>query len=176
MGYLDEYGEVLEHCFRVSRLVEGALPYLPWVSTRLGRDLVEAARVHDIGKFYIKRSVLYSSRNLSDVERDIVDLHSYMGYSVLLRLGSREEVCLMVLLHHGVGKWFIPPVADLDPDVVRVSSILTACDIWDALTTDRVYRVAVSPSRALEVLMGNGSLSEDVCRAVYEAGTSEISV
>ena len=162
---LDFYTDVTNHCIRVSRLVEAVCNELK--ETEMKNSLKEAALVHDIGKFYVKRSIMCAKRKLSPLEKSIVGMHTVYGYLACKQLGYREEVCQLVLLHHGIGGLFIP-TEGLLPGVVRVYPILRACDIWDALQSERVYRPALSREQSVEILSSYTDIPEKVCKAIYD--------
>ena len=164
MEGIDFYGEVVCHCYRVSELVERVCVELN--HTELQEELKEAAMVHDVGKFYVKKGILCDKRPLTSMEKMVVDMHSVYGYSVCERLGYSKEICQLVLLHHGIDKWFVNP-ADILPSVKRSYNILRACDIWDALVSNRVYREALPVDEAYKVLVNSVDLPTEICQAIY---------
>ena len=65
------------------------------------RDLITAARIHDIGKHYIPDEILTAPHKLTAEEREIIDWHAYYGYELAKEQGYSDTVCKMVLYHHG---------------------------------------------------------------------------
>ena len=61
-----------------------------------------AALLHDIGKVYISRKVLDKVSPLTGLEREIISLHPYYGYKILKDYDINEDVCRLVLYHHGM--------------------------------------------------------------------------
>lgn len=166
MEIMDFYRDIVLHCGRVSGLVRK-------VCEELGKDasvtsfIEEAALLHDVGKFYVKKNILCVNRGLSSLEKSIVDMHALYGYNVGMSLGYNIEVCQLILVHHGVDKWFIEK-EKLLPVVKDNYSVLKACDIWDALTSDRVYRGALSVEQAVKILSLEQDIPKEICNAIYK--------
>lgn len=112
--------------------------------------LKEAALVHDLGKYYISERILNAKRPLLLTERKVVDQHAYWGYLKLKEVGYTENICQLVLTHHGLNN--IPKDIDLWGCTYLLSEILIAADIYSAMTSNRVYRDAVSHEVAMEAV------------------------
>lgn len=149
--------EVLQHGLNVQKIVKKILVYFHdtgsiVIDQELAFDLLAAAELHDIGKYYIPDYVLNAARPLLPTERCVVDMHAYYGYLKLLELGYSERIAQFVMLHHGKDK-----VPDLDkihlsPGVEEVYQILIVADIYDAVTSNRPYRVAMCRENALNIV------------------------
>lgn len=115
--------------------------------------LSQAAFLHDIGKIYIPSKILMKPGRLSVLERQVIDLHPYMGYQILKNLGEAERICSIVLYHHGL----MPPILQevdtiKDSDVKAYALMLHTIDAFEALTTDRAYRRGYTPREAVEIM------------------------
>lgn len=149
--------EVIQHGLNVQKIVKKILNYFHNVEDmaidqELAFDLLVAAELHDIGKYYIPEYVLNAARPLLPTERCVVDMHAYYGYLKLKELGYSDRIAQIVMLHHGKDK-----VPDLDkiqlcPGVEEVYQILIVADIYDAVTSNRPYRVAMSRVDALRIV------------------------
>lgn len=149
--------EVIQHGLNVQKIVKKILNYFHNVEDvvidqELSFDLLIAAELHDIGKYYIPEYVLNAARPLLPTERCVVDMHAYYGYLKLKELGYSDRVAQIVMLHHGKDK-----VPDLDKiqlcsGVEEVYQILIVADIYDAVTSNRPYRVAMSRADALHIV------------------------
>ena len=64
-------------------------------------QLMYAALFHDVGKIYTPFNILDKNERLTKLERQIIDLHPYIGYSMLSELGIDEDICRIILYHHG---------------------------------------------------------------------------
>lgn len=162
---LDFYTDVINHCTRVSKLVSAVCDEIGEVDMK--SSLQEAAELHDIGKFYVKHSILCVKRKLNPLERYVVDMHTLYGYLACKQLGCSPEVSQLVLLHHGKEKFFISK-EDILPSVERVYPILWACDIWDALRSPRVYKPVLNRKESLEILFGYKDIPIEICNALYK--------
>lgn len=117
-------------------------------------DLNEAALVHDIGKIYVSSKILDKTRSLSKVERELVNLHSYIGYEILKSFDVNEEVCQIVLYHHGQDPMTLSPVeCSYDSDVGNKAKILRSLDTFEALTSDRPYHNTLPIEQAIQVML-----------------------
>ena len=135
-------------------------------------DVQQAAMLHDYGKVLIPKKILDKEGKLTPEEKEIMDLHSELGYELLKDQGLNEEVLSLVKYHHQRpdGKGY--PVID-DGFIFGMSSqIVTAADKFSALTEDRCYRKACSKEEALGIIaqdVENGVISKEVFDALNKA-------
>jgi putative nucleotidyltransferase with HDIG domain len=151
----DKYTE--NHCYRVS-------VYAARIASRLdlGADRIEdiraAALLHDIGKLDISRDLLYKAARLTKEEFEHVQRHVEKGVEMLESVGgSLRRVLPIVLAHHDKfdGSGYHPLRGEEIPLEARVIAV---ADVYDALTSDRPYRKAMSPFDAKEILLkGRGT-------------------
>ena len=111
--------------------------------------IVLAARVHDIGKLAIPKTVL-SVNKLSEAERAMIESHAESGAKALEGAGVNAAIVSIVWAHHenydGTGY----PRGLSGQAIPMGARILRVVDTWDALTTDRSYRKGMAPAQALE--------------------------
>jgi putative nucleotidyltransferase with HDIG domain len=151
----DKYTE--NHSYRVS-------VYAARIAARLdlGPDRIEdvraAALLHDIGKLDISRDLLYKAARLTKEEFEHVQQHVDKGVELLESVGgSLRRVLPIILSHHDKfdGSGYHPLRGEEIPIEARVISV---ADVYDALTSDRPYRKAMSPFDAKEILVkGRGT-------------------
>ncbi len=138
------------------------------VGERLGlppgrlRELAVGALLHDMGKLAVPAAVLNKPGALDDGERALVNEHPGRGDDLLRELGFGAGVRRLVRDHHerldGGGYPGRRPAAELD----LPTRILTVCDVFDALTSHRVYRPApFTPDAALDLLRGETGTAFD---------------
>lgn len=103
-----------------------------------------AASMHDIGKLAVEDTLLNKPGTLTDAEFEIVKSHSYAGYN-LLKSSSRkllQTAALIALQHHEKYDGSGYPNG-LKGEQIHIFGRITAlADVFDALSTDRVYRKA----------------------------------
>ena len=117
------------------------------------QDVVHlAGELHDIGKIGVPESVLHKNGPLDDEEYGIMKKHPVQGIEILDGLLNLDQVVLAAYYHHEKynGKGY-PEGLERD-SIPRIARILSVCDVWDALTTDRPYRSAMSFEKAKSIL------------------------
>jgi putative nucleotidyltransferase with HDIG domain len=122
----------------------------------LGGTTLDALRIggylHDIGKIGIRDAILLKPGGLSGVERLIVDGHPLLGVRMLGELNLVQEVLDFVLCHHERLDGSGYPQGLRGGRLSLVARIAAVCDVYDALTTDRPYRAALTPDDAITLL------------------------
>jgi len=122
-----------------------------------------AAFLHDIGKIHISEKILDKRDNLSVLEREVIDLHPYMGYRLLERYGLPEEVKRLVLYHHGLKPKILMQLPDCDSGVIaNQAKMLHTLDVFEALTTDRPYKRRMSVAAACDYMEREGGYHKEV--------------
>jgi HD-GYP domain-containing protein (c-di-GMP phosphodiesterase class II) len=132
------------------------------VSDRLGLDaetrrLAEfAAMLHDVGKIRIPAAIIDKPGPLTPEERDVVNTHSVEGELLLLRVGGLlGEVGRIVRSCHERWDGTGYPDGLLGDQTPLVARIICCCDAYNAMTTDRPYRKALSHEAAIAELKAN---------------------
>ena len=117
------------------------------------KELGVGALLHDIGKVLIPSQILQKKSALNDEEYEIIKQHSVMGYNILKTMPQISEVSAMVALCHHErfdGKGY---VSGLHKEEIHIySRIVAIADIFDALTSDRIYRKKISTNQAIDYL------------------------
>jgi putative nucleotidyltransferase with HDIG domain len=115
-------------------------------------DIRAAALLHDIGKLEISRDLLYKAARLSEDERADIAKHVDHSVSMLAPFGgSLQRIIPIVLAHHDKfdGSGHNGTERNNIPLEARIISV---ADVWDAITSDRPYRKAMSPFEAKEII------------------------
>jgi putative nucleotidyltransferase with HDIG domain len=155
----DAYTE--QHTRRVALLAVQLGERLAVPAGRL-RALAIGALLHDIGKLSVPDAVLRKPGRLDDDEFAVIRRHPVWGDELAKTLGFPAAVRRLVRSHHERldGTGYPDATSQLDLDV----RILTVCDVYDALVTDRVYRSAMTEHEALAILDAErGSAFDPVC-------------
>lgn len=151
----DEYTE--HHSHRVSVYAARIAVHLALPSSRI-EDVRAAGLLHDIGKLEVSRELLYKAARFTREEYDEIQRHVDKGVAMLETVGgSLRRVIPIVLAHHDKfnGSGYHPTKGDEIPIEARIISV---ADVYDALTSDRPYRKAMSPFEAKEVIIkGTGT-------------------
>lgn len=126
--------------------------------------LIQAALLHDYGKYYVPRGVLLKPSKLTFEEMIIMKKHAYYGYKIAISKNYSKDIADCILYHHenydGTGYYGVK--GDFIP---LCSRIIRIADVYDALTSDRTYRNALSKEKALKI-MDNEKMYYD--KNIYE--------
>lgn len=123
--------------------------------------LVVAALLHDVGKMLIPESVLNKPARLETNEETIMRKHSLYGYQILKRENVGERIANIVLEHHEAMDGSGYPFAKKGEALDEFSRIVAVCDVYSALTTDRVYRKAMAPYKAIKIVAAEANAHLD---------------
>jgi len=117
------------------------------------RHLAVGGLLHDIGKLSVPLDILRKPSGLTDDEYAEIKRHPEAGRRLLEELGGFSPTVLdLVSDHHERldGRGY--PRGMTEEELPLHTRILTVCDVYDALVSDRVYRAAWTPERAFELL------------------------
>jgi putative two-component system response regulator len=132
--------------------------YADRIGQRLGMD--PEARSHmrrgalflDIGKIVIPDAVLHKTAALTPEERASIEEHSRVGYELLAPLKTMSRMLPILRSHHEKLDGSGYPDRLSGDQISLPVRIATVSDVFDALTTDRAYRVALKAPTAFEIL------------------------
>jgi HD-GYP domain-containing protein (c-di-GMP phosphodiesterase class II) len=133
------------------------------------RNVEFGALLHDVGKIAVPKEIINKPGPLTDDEWLVIKTHTIEGQRMLDRVGGLlSEVGRIVRSSHE--KWDGSGYPDgLAGDAIPVeSSIVSCCDAFNAMTTDRSYRAAMSLDEAIEELQAHAGtqFSPDVVEAL----------
>ncbi len=100
-----------------------------------------AALLHDLGKVYIPDNIINKRGKLNASEKEIVSMHSDLGYEILRSGGMRGPTLKLVKAHHNYGQ-----------ENPRLVQILQIADIWSALKQERPYKKSFSDATTFSIL------------------------
>lgn len=103
-----------------------------------------AAHLHDIGKIGVPDCVLNKPGRLTDEERRLMQSHPRIGCQILDRLVIFKNISPMVLHHHERFDGHGYPEGLAGEEIPLGSRIIAVADSFDAITSDRPYRKALS--------------------------------
>lgn len=114
---------------------------------------IKAGVLHDIGKTKLPSSILEKPGKLTALEYEIVKSHPELGYDMLISSGETDKDILDGVLHHHErlnGRGY-PGRVKMD-DISPIARITAVSDVYDAMTSKRPYRDAISPFVVLQEL------------------------
>lgn len=114
--------------------------------------ILKGALLHDIGKLYVKNVILTKDSYLTSKEKEDMTEHPRLGFEAVEPYLTEEEYDIVkniCLYHHeridGSGY-------EGKTDLPVYVQIVSVCDVYDALTVDRIYRDALEPEKAIELI------------------------
>ncbi len=150
------------------------------VAKRLGLDdiAVEAVQLgalfHDLGKIAISDAILHKPDRLSDGEWGEIRAHPIIGASLLAQMPELDHIRPLILAHHERFDGRGYPNGLKEEAIPRAAQIIAVADAYEAMTTPRPYRRAVTPeAAAAELRTAAGTQFDPV---VVEAFIAELNV
>jgi HD-GYP domain-containing protein (c-di-GMP phosphodiesterase class II) len=122
------------------------------LSAAQARDVRYAAMLHDLGKVAIPSEILLKPGPLNDEEWATMRGHAAIGGELVARIDAFAHLAPAVRASHE--RWDGGGYPDeLAGDAIPLAArIISACDTYDAIVTDRPYRAARTPLEACEEL------------------------
>jgi HD-GYP domain-containing protein (c-di-GMP phosphodiesterase class II) len=146
-----------EHTRRVAELAVQVGQELGLRGGRL-RSLAVAALLHDVGKLQVPDAILRKAAPLTSAEFAEIKRHPGDGATLLAHIGGFADELALVRGHHERLDGSGYPDGLRGDEISLELRILGVCDVYDALTSERVYRRAYTRPQALTILeCGRGS-------------------
>lgn len=147
------------------------------------RNIALGALLHDIGKVRVDLDLILKPGKLTFFEREQVQQHAEFGYELLEAVEELPYSTKQIIrFHHEKLDGSGYPLGLRGIEIPEYVRIVTICDMFDAMTTDRVYRKKMPIYRALDILMAEAIYKVDpkiytvMMRniAVYPVGTGVV--
>lgn len=139
-----------EHSRNVHRLVKKLVGATGLTGSRV-KDLLLAARYHDIGKIKIDDRILNKPGDLDEAELETMKTHVTAGRHIILEYFN-EAIYRIISQHHERIDGSGYPLGLRGGAILEEARLLAVCDAYDAMTSDRVYRKAKSRDEAFAEL------------------------
>ena len=162
-----------EHCQGVVRLAVGLAATLGLDASRQ-RNVEFGALLHDVGKIAVPKEIINNPGKLDESEWEIIKTHTLEGQRILERVGGlMSEIGQIVRSSHERwdGKGY--PDGLIGEAIPLEARIVSVCDAFNAMTTSRSYRAAMSDTAAIDELNANAGtqFDPDVVEALIELVT-----
>ncbi|MFH1771470.1 MAG: HD-GYP domain-containing protein [Candidatus Omnitrophota bacterium] len=118
-------------------------------------DVRISALLHDIGKIGIPENILNKTTPLDEKELKIVQVHPLIGLQIIDHVKGFGEVQHGIQYHHERYDGGGYPYGLKGRKIPLIASIIALADAYDAMTTDRPYRKALTKAKALEEIKKN---------------------
>ena len=131
------------------------------ISTTEQLFLEGGALLHDVGKIGIRDGVLLKAGPLNDSEYKEMQLHPIIGAQIVKKLNCLNGCINCVLFHHERMDGYGYPYGLKGKEIPFVARITAIADAYDAMTSNRIYRKALSNEDALEEILRNSGTQFD---------------
>jgi putative two-component system response regulator len=119
-----------------------------------------ASSLHDIGKIAIPEEILNKPGRLTEAEFEVIKTHSAEGARLLRQILQREKEPL-IQIGYQICRWHHErydgrgyPDGLKGDEIPMVAQVVALADVYDALTSKRVYKAAFSHEKAIEMILG----------------------
>jgi putative nucleotidyltransferase with HDIG domain len=177
LAVVRQWGESIEssdsytfgHCERVAE-------YAAAVADALGLDARDrttiriGAYLHDLGKVRVPHEILNKPGPLTRAEFDVMKLHPVWGVEMLEGIEFPWDITPIIRWHHEKVDGTGYPDRLCGDEIPVAAQVIGIVDVYDALTTTRAYRPALSPEQALaEIYRSRRAWRDDVFDAFLRA-------
>ena len=158
--------------------------YAEKITPKFMSDVVRSAPLHDVGKINIPDDILNKPGKLTDEEYGIMKIHTVIGRKIMEKAINTvkgdnylKEARNMAAYHHE--RWDGKGYPEkLHGEVIPLSArIMAVADVFDALTSPRVYKPAFPLEKALSIIQeGRGTQFDPKCVDVFMDSLDEVKV
>ena len=146
------------HSIRVTDHVRTILSAMPQMPRPTAEAIIAAAHVHDLGKVGSQDGSLKKPGELSAEERQEIEQHPVIGAEIVSRLEAYKQSVETIRRHHERWDGSGYPDGLAGEQIPLGARIIAVADAFDAMTSDRVYRAALSADEAFaELKKGRGT-------------------
>lgn len=104
------------------------------------KQLIAAAKLHDIGKVVTPDSILLKPGKLNPLEYELIKEHVNAGYEVLSTIHRYKDLAEIMIYHHERYDGSGYPLGKAGGDIPLLGHIMAVADSFDAMTTNRIYK------------------------------------
>jgi len=144
------------HCERVANLAT-SLAERAGLEARSVFWFRLGAVLHDIGKIIVPTDVLNKAGPLTLEEWELMKKHTVAGFDMVSGIDFPGDVPAMIRSHHERWDGGGYPDGLAKDEIPFAARVLCIADVYDALTTTRPYRVALSQARSLDIMCSSTS-------------------
>lgn len=123
--------------------------------------IAAGAQLHDIGKLLIRPELLNAPRKLTEDERIEMQTHVVLGWEIVNQAGYEKTIQDIIRHHHE--KWDGTGYPDglRERDIPLAARIVAVCDIYQAMTDERIYRVSCTHQFAKDFMVASKGIILD---------------
>lgn len=149
------------HSVRVTEYVQAILEEMPQIPVATRQMIANAARIHDIGKMGVRDNALLKPGKLTDEEYEEIKRHAAIGAELIGNLEMYRRSVPIVRHHHERWDGRGYPDGIASDQIPLGARIIAVADSFDAMTSDRPYRRAMTFEAALAEIRRNCGVQFD---------------
>ena len=162
-------GVTSSHIHRVQHYALGLANALGPLDEQTLKAIQAAALLHDTGKLAVPERILNKPGKLTEAEFETMKLHVDVGADILSSIDFPYPVVPIVRAHHENWDGTGYPNGLKETEIPIGARILSVVDCYDALTSDRPYRAAMSDGEALDIIRARrGTMYDPVVVDTFE--------
>ncbi len=146
------------------------------MDTREVEFMRKGGLLHDIGKIGVKEDILLKPGRLTDEEMEHVKSHPKRGFDICYPLKSLEDALPCIRSHHERYDGGGYPDGLKGDDIPLKAMIIAVADAYDAMTTDRPYRKALTRETATKIFedeINSGQWNPEIVKVYLQILKSE---
>ena len=140
-----------DHCQRLTAMGKAFGEYLHLSRIEI-RDLMWGGYLHDIGKVGIPDAILLKKGKFTPEELEVMKQHVLIGEKICQPLRTMAGVLPIIRHHHERWDGTGYPDGLVGNQIPTLAQVFQIIDIYDALTSERPYKLAFTPEKALEII------------------------
>jgi len=147
--------ETYAHSLNVALICNAFSTWLGFNS--VDRDIISlAGLLHDIGKIKVETEIMQKVEALSPQEMEMMKTHTTAGYAMLKDLEMDDRIKQSALLHHERSDGSGYPFGYTQSNIEYFAQVVAVADVYDAMTSPRVYRDALNPFEVIAMFENDG--------------------
>ena len=118
--------------------------------------VTQCGLLHDIGKLQIPDTIIKKPGKLTNEEFNIVKTHPISGYNILSKHKLNPHIINAAMMHHERCDGSGYPFGLSSEKIDFFAKLISVADVYDAMTSARVYRGAMCPFKVIEIFENEG--------------------
>lgn len=123
--------------------------------TEIMEQCAVGALLHDIGKAFVSREIIYKDGPLSEIEWEIMRRHPLSGLAMLLESELPVFVKKAIVQHHEDFHGNGYPMGLTGKNIDLLARVLRIIDTFDAMTSKRPYKAPLPPRTVIKIMIGS---------------------
>ncbi|MBA2367334.1 MAG: HD domain-containing protein [Actinobacteria bacterium] len=149
-----------QHQNRVTRLATSCMRLID-APRAVSDEVVYGFMLHDVGKIGVPDYILLKPGPLDYWEFEMMRAHPKLGLQIAEPGGFSQETLDVILNHHERWDGFGYPRGLSSDEIPLAARVFSVADAYDAMTSDRPYRSAMSPGDALHIIRSGSGCAFD---------------